>query len=132
MACCVLYMARRISFMFDKWIKKGASKATDSALEGFSKSLGEKIGPHIDMIQIGLVFGVIALGTHIVKRRSATPLPQAYIPPNLPSGQPVIVNNYYREREEMKHYEQRNQRDCYLSSNGQVHYQKAGKTYSKR
>lgn len=117
-------------FMLEKWTKRFASKATDSALEGVTKTLNEKVGPHIDVIQIGLVFGVIALGTHIAKRKINPPV-QAY----LPNGQPpIVINNYYREREDVKHYEQRNsKRGCYLQ-NGQVcgGQKPQGQTYSKR
>ena len=84
-------------FMFEKFTKRFASKATDSALEGVTQTLNEKIGPHIDMVQIGLVFGVIALGTHIAKRKITPPL-QTYIPAQLTDHQaPITINNYYRE-----------------------------------
>ena len=107
MACCVNYMARRISFMFEKWTKKVASKATDSAIEGAAQSLNDRITQYGDIIQIGLVLGVIVLGTRPVTRKQPV-----YIPPGLPSRQsPVIVNNYYREREDI--YEQRNKKNLY-------------------
>jgi hypothetical protein len=116
--------------MLEKWTKRFASKATDSALEGVSKTLNEKVGPHIDMIQIGLVFGVIALGTHIAKKKITSPA-QAYIQNGQP---PIVINNYYREREDTKHYEQRtSKRGCYIQ-NGQIYggQKTPGQTYSKR
>ena len=126
-------MARFIFLaMFEKWTKKIAGKATDGAIEGAAQSLSEKFGQYMDMIQIGLVLGVIAIGTHhLTKKRQPVYLPQqSYIPTGLPAGQPVIVNNYYHEREEQK-YDQRIKRQHYIQQ-GQVCQQKTGKAYTKR
>lgn len=110
-----------------KWTKKIASNATDGAIESVKKTIDEKIGPHIDLIQIGLAFSVIAIGTHILKKRSN--VAQSYIPQGLPSGQPIIVNNYYREREDA--YGQRSSKFCYLENGRQV-CKTPRKAYSKR
>lgn len=104
-----------------KWTKKIASNATDGAIESVKKTIDEKIGPHIDLIQIGLAFSVIAIGTHIIRKRSN-------IPQGLPSGQPIIVNNYYREREDA--YGQR--KNNFYLENGRSVCKTPGKTYSKR
>ncbi len=125
-------MARFLSFaMFEKWTKKVASKATDGAVEGVKESLNDKINQYGDIISIGLVLGVIIVGgRHLTKPRHGNP--QMYIPAQIPgNGQaPIIVNNYYREREDYSH--ERSKRNNYYVQNGQVYSQKAGKAYSKR
>ena len=127
-------MGPRLScfLMFEKWTKKLSQKATDSALEGAAQSLNDRIGQYGDIIQIGLVLGVIVLGTrHLTRdnqRRFATV--QSYLPAQTTGGQPIIVNNYYREREDRFH-EQRNKQYCYIQDN-QVKRQSKGQTYSKR
>ena len=116
--------------MFEKFTKKFASKATDSALEGVTQTISEKVGPHIDMIQIGLVFGVIALGTHIAKRKTAPPL-HTYIPAQPMDHQaPITINNYYREREDNIH--ERNKGNHYYIQNGKAYRQPPQKAYTKR
>ena len=126
--------------MFEKWTKKFAEKATDSAINGAAQSLNDRIGKYGDIIQIGLVLGVIILGSsHIAGRnRQERHRNQSYIPAYLPpagSGQPVIVNNYYRERED-NFYEQRRkqQQHQYFIRDGQVQNQpiQTRKTYPKR
>lgn len=117
-------------FMFEKFTKRFASKATDSALEGVAQTLNEKIGPHIDMIQIGLVFGVIALGTHITKRKNSAAM-QTYIPAHMPDHRaPITINNYYREREDNSY--ERNKKGYYCIQNGKGYRQPPQKTYTKR
>lgn len=124
--------------MFEKWTRKFAEKATDSAINGAAQTLNDRIGKYGDIIQIGLVLGVIILGSsHIAgknrheKQQQHTSYIPAYLPPP-GSGQPVIVNNYYHEREDF--YEQRRkQQQCYIR-NGQVQNQpiQTRKTYPKR
>ena len=108
-----------LSFMFEKWTKKVASKATDSAIEGAAQTLNDRIGQYGDIIQIGLVLGVIILGSrHLTRKTTRNHAEQTYIPANLPSGQPIIVNNYYREREEYSH--ERSKRGNSYIQNGEL------------
>lgn len=108
--------------MFEKLTKKLAGKATDNAVEGVKKNINDRIDQYGDMIQIGLVIGVTVWGLrHLTKRSSSAYMPEeSYIPCRLPGGQqPIVINNYYREREDR--YEQRyNKRNAYIGSNGQV------------
>ena len=116
--------------MFDKWTKKFASKATDNAIEGATQSLSDKLSQYMDYILPGLALGVVILGSHrITRNRETHARGQSYIPYNN-GGQPITINNYYREREES--YYERNQRRNYACiQNGQVRTQ-TQKTYSKR
>lgn len=112
-------------FMFEKLTKKVASKATDNAVEGVKQNLNDRITQYGDIIQIGLVLGIIMMGTHHFTksgRHERRCLGESY----LPSQQPIIVNNYYRERE-VQNDGQRYKRENYIR-NGQVQTQKA---YSK-
>lgn len=111
--------------MFEKLTKKVASKATDNAVEGVKQNLNDRITQYGDIIQIGLVLGIIMIGTHHFTksgRHERRYLGESY----LPSQQPIIVNNYYRERE-VQNDGQRYKRENYIR-NGQVQTQKA---YSK-
>ena len=105
--------------MFEKWTRKIAGKVTDSAAEGMKKSFNDRMDQYGDIIQIGLVLGVIIIGgRHLTKRRRDPQ--ETYIPYQLPAGSPpVVINNYYREREERR-YEQRNKRRNQWLENGQV------------
>ncbi len=128
---CTWRIAFRTLFMFEKWTKKFASKATDSALEGAAQSLNDRIGQYGDIIQMGLVLGVIVLGTrHLTRDNQRRVNVQSYLPAQATGGQPIIVNNYYRERNDFSH-EQRTKPYCYLQDN-QVQRRPQGKTYSKR
>ena len=122
-------MARFISFMFEKWTKKASSRLADNAMEGVKQSLNDRISQYGDIIQIGLVLGVIILGSrHITSRRHEERREAQYFLPA--NGQaPVIVNNYYREREEFNH--ERNQRTCHYIQNGQIRQQQAKKAAAK-
>lgn len=99
-------MARFLSFMLEKWFKKSANKAADSAIEGVKESLNDKIDKYGDYIQAGLVLAVIIFGGRHLTRKT----PADYMPPihaRLPAGtgQPIIINNYYtRDKEEAKYY----------------------------
>ena len=117
--------------MFEKLSKRFASKATDGAVEGVRETLNDKFDQYGDMIKIGLVFVVVALGgKHLTKKDKPAenhyPQPVEYY--RLPSGnQPIIVNNYYQSdygqynrgydsrrerRNEYNHgYERRNQKN---------------------
>jgi len=117
--------------MFEKITKKFASKATDSVIEGATQSLNDRISQYGDIIQIGLVLGVIILGSRHIAGKNRNDRQRDYIPAYLPppgSGQPIIVNNYYREREDK--YERNKQQQYYLRD-GQVQVQKR-QAYSKR
>ena len=112
--------------MFDRWTKKAASKITDNAVEGAKQSLNERIEKYGDIIQIGLVLGVIILGSRHITGHSRQPTYAGYLPQyNLPDGRvPVIVNNYYREREDyIYERNQRNQR--------QIQQRQAQKAHAK-
>ena len=99
-------MLLRISFMFEKWTKRFANKATDGAVEGVKEALNDKIDRYGDIIQLGLVVAVIAFGgRHLTKKQEP---PHGYLYPQqlrIPSysGQPIVINNYYHDprREEM-------------------------------
>ena len=132
MYVCTWHVSFRWLSMFEKWTKKFASKATDSALEGAAQSLNDRIGQYGDIIQIGLVLGVIVLGTRHLTRenRRNGAMMQSYLPAQTTGGQPIIVNNYYREREDYSH-EQRNKRCCYIENN-KIQRSPQGKTYTKR
>ena len=99
-------MLLRISFMFEKWTKRFANKATDGAVEGMKEALNDKIDRYGDIIQLGLVIAVIAFGgKHLVRRQETPrvyPYPQQLRIPSY-TGQPIIINNYYHDprREEM-------------------------------
>lgn len=112
--------------MFEKLSKRFASKATDGAVEGVKETLNDKIDQYGDIIKIGLVLGVIILGTkHLTRQRPTTySMPYGYLPLNTgyPSyspydihrhvsthreyDKPIVINNYYQEMERRKLYEQ--------------------------
>ena len=114
--------------MFEKMTKRFASKATDGAVEGVRETLNDKFNKYSDAIFPWLVLGVVVVGTrHLTKQHQQTYLP-AQIPGN---GQaPIIVNNYYREREEYSY--ERNSRRKYDFKSEQMQHQKTGQTHSKR
>ena len=96
--------------MFEKWTKKTTSKITDSAVEGVKDTLNDKINQYGDIIQIGLVLFVIIFGGHhLTKKPERQQIQEAYVPLRLPSGgQPIVINNYYREREERPYHDRQN------------------------
>ena len=124
-------MARFISLrMFEKWTKKASSKFADNAMEGVKQSLNDRISQYGDIIQIGLVLGVIILGSrHITSRKHEERRDTQYFLPPANGQGPVIVNNYYREREEI--YHERNQRACHYIQNGRAVPQQAKKAAAK-
>ena len=87
--------------MFEKWTKKVASKATDSAVDGVKETLNDKLETYSGIIKIGLTLGVIIFGSikindHQTRKREANI-------PHISSGygygydtpqQPIIINNY--------------------------------------
>ena len=86
--------------MFEKITKWFTSKAADGAVEGFKTSFNEKVDQYGDIIRIGLVLGVIVIGSRHISKRNHNR--NAYIPApgepplRLPSpGQPIVINNYY-------------------------------------
>jgi len=100
-------MLLSISFMFEKWTKRFANKATDGAVEGVKEALNDKIDRYGDIIQVGLVIAVIAFGgKHLIKPKTQPPVyqPQQLRIPGY-SGQPIVINNYYHDpRQEVYSY----------------------------
>ena len=104
--------------MFEKWTRKVASRATDSAVEGMKTTLNDRIDQYGDIIKIGLVLSVIIFGgKHLTKREaprySAPPPSYPNYPPQqfrLPQGNgtPIVINNFYgmdrKNKERMMHY----------------------------
>ena len=115
--------------MFEKWTKKFASKATDNAIEGATQSLADKVNQYIDYILPGLALGVVILGSHRITKQRERKNP-SYIP-YAGSGQPITINNYYREREDSYYERNKKQRSYACLQDGQIRSQ-AQKTYSKR
>ena len=118
--------------MFDRLTKKISGKVTDATVEGAKKSVNDRMDQYGDIIQIGLVLLVIGIGgKHLIGIRR--PREERYIPETTDRGQPIIINNYYREREER--YERRHQRECYIE-NGQIQQrrpaQKENQKYQNR
>lgn len=103
--------------MFEKLKKNIANKVTDNATDGIKKTFNDRVDQYGDIIKIGLVLGVIIIGgRHLTKRPRDERT--SYIPHRLPEGNPpIIINNYYREREDR--YEQYSKRNCYMRE-GQV------------
>ena len=127
--------------MFERWTKKISGKVTNAAAEEMKKSFNDRMEQYGDIIQIGLVLGVIIIGgKHLTRKNRNTAPEMSYIPAKLPDGnQPIIINNYYREREDYRYdrYEQRyGGRNCCLRPNGQVQQgrspQKAHQKYQDR
>ena len=106
--------------MFEKFTKKFASKATDNAVEGVKQTLNDRFNKYGDILVAGLAIGVIAVGSHHLMRQSRRNqmMQQTYLPYTGYSGQPVIVNNYYREREEYSHEQRGNysKRNAYIQN----------------
>ncbi len=136
-----LGMALPISFMFEKWTKKLAGKATDGAVEGVKETLNDKIDQYGDIIKFGLVMTVIAIGGHQFTKRTRNSFLSAPEPYHLPAGtQPVIINNYYpgpygyygqqgttgTTRDWRRRHEQQQRHNCYVPA------QTAGKNHTKR
>jgi hypothetical protein len=93
--------------MLERITKRFTNKATSNVIENTKKTFNERIDEYGDIIEIGLVLSVIILGGHHFtkkSRRRSDPIDYGN-PYNLPSGQPIIINNYYTsEREEFKPY----------------------------
>ncbi|MDT3386716.1 MAG: hypothetical protein LIR46_02980 [Bacteroidota bacterium] len=126
-------MARLISFMFERF-KKIASKATDNAVEGVKKSLSDRFEKYGDIFFAGLAIGTIVIGSHHLMKSSMKNQPQ-YLPYPTGNGQqPIIINNYYYEREREVYSRGRNQerRNCYIDPNGRMVQGTSQKTYKKR
>ena len=83
--------------MFEKWTKRVASKAADSAVDGVKETLNDKLETYSGIIKIGLtlaviIFGSIKINDHATKQQQKFSgrdqnnygLPQ----------QPIIINNY--------------------------------------
>ena len=84
--------------MFEKLSKRFGSKATDGAIEGVKETLNDRMDKYSDIIEIGLVVAVIALGGnkligHNRKQNSG------YLPAGCDygsnAGSPIVINNYY-------------------------------------
>lgn len=100
--------------MFEKLTKKIAGRVTDTAADGMKKTFNDRIDQYGDIIQIGLVLGVIIIGGRHLTRKQRDPR-ESYIPYRLPEGgSPIVINNYYREREEQQRYEYCGKRNCYM------------------
>lgn len=90
------WYASFIFIMFEKVMKRFGSKATDGAIEGAKESLNDRMDKYSDIIEIGLVIGVIAFGGNKLlghgKKQSA------YLPAGRNesgvSGAPIVINNY--------------------------------------
>lgn len=96
--------------MFEKISKRFGGKATDNMIEGAKETLNDRMDKYSDIIQIGLVVAVIALGGnkligHSKKQPECARLPQGYEPG---SGSPIVINNYYSNPIERNPY--RNQK----------------------
>lgn len=85
--------------MFEKWTKRVASKATDSAVDGVKETLNDKLETYSGIIKIGLTLAVIIFGSIKINDHTATTKPV----PRIGSGdrygygqpqQPIIINNY--------------------------------------
>lgn len=84
--------------MFDKLSRKFGSKAATNAVEGVKETLNDKLEDYSGIIKIGLVLAVIVFGgKHLIepKQRNTNPVYIPRLPAN--NGQPIIINNYYRE-----------------------------------
>lgn len=96
MSSCVKAWAHILSFiMFEKFTKKVASKATDSAVDGVKETLNDKLETYSGIIKIGLTLAVIIFGSIKIndhKNTSTYNLPSGHYHPQVP--QPIIINNY--------------------------------------
>lgn len=128
--------------MFDRLTKRIAGKTTDAAVENVKKTFNDRIDQYGDIIQIGLVAAVIILGgRHLTRRDSRRrdryiPAPEeSYLPAGMTypySTPPIVVNNYYREREESRYYEQRHKREFFSENGTKQPRRPAQETYPKR
>ena len=75
---------------------------TDNAVEGVKKSFNDRLDQYGDIIQIGLVLGVIIIGgRHLTSNgRKNRNFDESYIPALTSGQQPIVINNYYKERED--------------------------------
>jgi hypothetical protein len=82
--------------MFEKFTKWFANKAADGAVAGVKTSINEKVDQYGDIIRIGLVIGITALGVHHITKQNSLGPPGNY-PMRLPQSghQPIVINNYY-------------------------------------
>lgn len=126
-------MVRRFYFsaMFEKISKRFGSRATDGAIEGVKETLNNRMDRYSDIIQIGLVVCVIALGGNKLighgRKQANGYLPHGSDCMNSQAGAPIVINNYYTGNPyERNPY--RNQKGAGGSRNGR----ETGKNYQKR
>ena len=84
--------------MFEKWTKRVASKATDSAVDGDKETLNDKLETYSGIIKIGLtlaviIFGSIKINDHSIKQKNLPGIGCGYSGYDHPQ-QPIIINNY--------------------------------------
>lgn len=86
--------------MFEKWTKKVASKATDSAVDGVKETLNDKLETYSGIIKLGLTLGVIIFGSIKISdhqsHKSINTHSQRLSSNGIYDypGQPIIINNY--------------------------------------
>lgn len=85
--------------MFEKWTKKVATKATDSAVDGVKESLNDKLETYSGIIKIGLtlaviIFGSVKINDHASKNESPAGLTSGRYRSYDQPQQPIIINNY--------------------------------------
>lgn len=84
--------------MFEKWTKKVASKATDSAVDGVKETLNDKLETYSGIIKIGLtlaviIFGSIKINDHSTASKNQLRIGGGYCGYDQPQA-PIIINNY--------------------------------------
>lgn len=87
-------------FMFEKWTKKVASKATDHAMDGVKESLNDKLETYSGIIKIGLTLGVIIFGSVKINDHQTRKKEQSRLPAEYPQA-PIIINNYISDGRQM-------------------------------
>lgn len=110
--------------MFEKISKKFGNKTADNVIEGAKETLNDRLDKYSDIIQIGLVIGVIAFGGNKLLGHGRKQK-QDYLPGSLDfgggNGTPIVINNYYTQ----------NERNPYRNQEKGAYHGRSGKGYQK-